>query len=129
MQFNILITGGLYSNQAALSAWRFCQASLEAGHTINQVFFYQDAVLHGTQLSVPMLDEPDMVGLWAKTSEENNIDLFVCISAAERRGILGKAQHIEHGFSHWNLHSQYQIAGLGVLYDAAISSDRMVTFK
>lgn len=129
MQFNILITGGLYSSQAALSAWHFCQASLKAGHTIDQVFFYQDAALHGTQLSIPMQDEQDAVRLWAECASEYQIDLFVCVSAAERRGILGAEQIAEYDLGHANLHPQYQIAGLGVLHDAALSSDRMVTFK
>lgn len=129
MQFNILITGGLYSKQAALSGWHFCQAALKAGHTISQVFFYQDAVLHGTQLSIPMQDEQDVVALWADCSKQNNIDLFVCVSAAERRGILGDEQIAEYDLPNANLHPQYQIAGLGVLHDAALSSERMVTFK
>ena len=129
MQVNILITGGLYSSQASLSAWHFCQSAIKSGHIIRQVFFYQDAVLHGTNLSVPMQDEPDMVALWAEFSKKQETDLFICISAAERRGVLGKEQIAEYDLPEANLHPQYQIAGLGVLHDAALSSDRMVTFK
>lgn len=129
MQFNILITGGLYSTQAGLSAWQFARAAVSSGHTISQVFFYQDAVLHGTQFSVPMQDEVDVIALWAEFASEHQVPLMVCVSAAERRGVLSEPQAAEHGLEHFNIHPQYEIAGLGVLHEAAMMSDRMVTFR
>lgn len=57
MKINVLVTGGVYSNQAAYSAWRFCRAALAAGNQIEQVFFYQDGVTQSSTLTVPMDDE------------------------------------------------------------------------
>lgn len=129
MQINLLITGGLYNSQAAYSAYRFAQAALGSGHSISQVFFYQDAATHGTALSVPLSDEFDAVNTWADFSIEHNVALVACISAAERRGVLGQEQANEAGRGTHNLHPAYRVEGLGALYQASLEAHRTVTFK
>jgi len=56
MNFNIVVSGGMFDSQAGYSAWCFCQQALAAGHSIGQVFFYQQGVSHGSQLAVPLAD-------------------------------------------------------------------------
>jgi len=129
MQINILVTGGVYSNQAGYSAWQFCSAALTAGHHIAQVFFYQDAVSQGSVLTVPMDDEFDAPSRWVALSKQHGIKLVVCLSAAERRGLLNSDQAKEFAKPAANLHCQFEIAGLGALHQAALESDRMVTFN
>lgn len=129
MRLNILVTGSLYSSQCAFSAWQFCNASISADHTISQVFFYQDGVTQGTALSLPLADEFEPVAAWSKLAVDHDIELVVCVSAAERRGILGEEQAREFQKTAANLHPSFKVAGLGALHEASLDSDRTVTFK
>ncbi len=129
MNINVLVTGGLYSTQCAYSAWRFCRAAIEAGHKISQVFFYQDGVSQSTNLSVPLADEFDAVNQWAEFSAQHGCELVVCVSAGERRGVIGAEQAGEFGLPGSNMHAAFRVEGLGVLQAASLEADRMVTFK
>lgn len=129
MRFNILVTGALYSSQSGSSAVQFCKAALSAGHEISQVFFYQDGVQQANSLSTPLDDEFEPVNAWARLSRDYAVELVVCVSAAERRGVMGDEQALEFDKGHGNLHSAFSIAGLGALHEASLASDRTVTFK
>jgi len=129
MKFNVLVTGALYSAQTAYSALQFCRAAATSGHIVTQVFFYQDGVSQASDLSVPLADEYDAVSAWAKYSVDTGADLVVCVSAAERRGILGAEQAAEFEKANHNLHPAFKVEGLGVLHQACLASDRTVTFK
>lgn len=129
MNINILVTGGNFDSQAAYSAWRFCTAALRQGHLISQVFFYQSAVTVGSCLTEPLADEFNASEQWAEIAQDHGVDLVICVSAAERRGVLGEEQVRDLGKSVVNLHSAFSIKGLGALHEASLSSDRTVTFK
>lgn len=129
MKFNLLVSGNLYSSQSAYSALCFSQAAVADGHAISQVFFYQDGVSHANRLSMPLDDEFNALERWAEFAKQNSVPLVVCISAAERRGIMSDAQAGEYQLGHGNLKSGFSVAGLGALHEASLSSDRTVTFK
>lgn len=129
MKFNILVTGSLYSTQVGYSAVRFCHAAIAAGHTISQIFFYEDGVTQASTLSVPLSDEFDAATEWQELAKDYAIPLISCVSASERRGILSEDQAKENGKTAANLSSVFEIAGLGTLIDASLESDRTVTFK
>ena len=129
MTFNLLITGSVYSSQASYSAIRFCYAALAGGHRISQVFFYQDGVSQGSALTIPLADEFDAVKEWQMLKEKHSIDLVVCVSAAERRGVIGQEQAQEHGKENGSLHASFTVAGLGELHSASLESDRTISFK
>ena len=129
MIFNLFITGAVYSSQASYSALQFCRAALRSGHRISQVFFYQEGVTQGSNLTVPLADEFDSVKHWQDIAEQHSIDLVVCVSAAERRGILNTEQAAEHGHDTSNLHPSFSVAGLGDFHSASLQSDRTVSFK
>ncbi len=136
MNFNILVTGALYSSQSAYSALRFCRAAAAAGHSISQVFFYQDGVTQANQYSLPLDDEFDAVSSWVEFSEQTSTPLVVCVSAGERRGLMSEEQVLENHLgahsavgSNGSLHSRFTVAGLGALHQASLESERMVTFK
>ena len=129
MQFNILVHGPLYSSQSGYTALQFCKAAVADGHSVSQVFFYQDAVNQASALAVPLSDEYDAVSAWAEFAGQSGVDLVVCVSAAERRGVLNSEQATEHEKSAHNLHEAFRVEGLGVLHDASLSSERMVTFR
>lgn len=129
MNFNLIITGGIYSTQAAYSAIQFCRAAIKSGHSITQVFFYQDGVTQGNRLSVPLADEFDCVSQWSDLGKEFGISLIVCVSAAERRGVMNAEQADEYSLSAFNLHPDFSVAGLGELTTASLSADRTISFK
>lgn len=129
MKINLFITGGLYSTQCAYSASEFCHAALAAGHTISQVFFYQDGVSQASGLSVPLADEFDAVNTWADFSRQSGCELVVCVSAGERRGLVSTEQADEFELAGSNLHPAFRVEGLGVFQAASLESDRTVTFK
>ncbi len=63
-------------------AQRFARAAMAAGHRLRQVFFYQDAVL---VVSAGVSEE--LCGDWSRLASDAECPLYVCVSAAERRGI------------------------------------------
>jgi tRNA 2-thiouridine synthesizing protein D len=129
MTFNLLVSGALYSSQSAYSALRFSQAAVAEGHTISQVFFYQDGVSHASRLSMPLDDEFNALERWTEFAAQNSVPLVVCISAGERRGIMSDTQAAEYQLGVGNSHSGFSVAGLGALHEASLNSDRTVTFK
>lgn len=129
MKINLLVSGTLYSSQSAFSALRFCQSAVVNGHTISQVFFYQDGVTQASRLSMPLDDEFNALEEWTQFAEQNAVPLVVCISAGERRGLISDAQALEYQLGTGSSHSRFKVAGLGVLHQASLDSDRTVTFK
>ena len=117
MKIGILINEGPFTHQASDSAYRFAVAALAKGHEIYRVFFYKDGVNNANKLSEPQTDDRNLVSLWSELSEENDIDLVVCVAAALRRGI--KEDIVKDGF---------RISGLGQLVEAGIQADRLVVF-
>lgn len=129
MNINVLVSGAAYSTQSAYTALQFCYKAVAQGHTICQVFFYSDAVTQASNLIVPLGDEFNCIEEWAKFAQMHSTELVVCVSAAERRGILNEMQAGEFSKEASNLHPAFNVEGLGVLHDASLASDRTVTFK
>lgn len=124
--FAIAIHGGPYDSQAALSALRFSRAAVAGGHTIKRVFFYHDGVL--TALARETLqDEANPTELWRAFSEEAGVELTVCIAAALKRGVFDEREAKRYGVER-STADGFELAGVGQMVDAAISSDRTVTF-
>jgi tRNA 2-thiouridine synthesizing protein D len=128
MKFGIVINEGPYNHQASDSAYQFTKAALEKGHEIFRVFFYNDGVNNGTRYGVPPQDDRNITVQWSELAEKHNLDLVVCVAAAQRRGILDADEAKRHGKSGDNIAPGFRISGLGQLIEAGIQSDRLVTF-
>lgn len=128
MIFSLAIYAAPYSSQASDSAYRFAQALLENGHSLYRVFFYHDAVHTASSLTTPQQDETHFTRSWQSLAENHNIDLVVCIAAALKRGLLNQQEAARYEKPASNLASGFEISGLGQLVDAAVMSDRLVTF-
>ena len=87
MLFGILVNEGPYQHQASDSAYLFAQAAIEEGHTIFRVFFYHDGVNNGTRLATPPQDDRHIPNRWSELAEKHDIDLVLCVAAAQRRGM------------------------------------------
>lgn len=127
MIFSITIVSAP-SSQASYSAYRFAKALLEQGHSLYRVFFYHDSVYHGSDLNCSPQDENDLTMLWQQLQQAHNIDTVVCIAAAIKRGVLDTSEAERYEKQTHNLAQGFELAGLGQLVDAAVVSDRMITF-
>lgn len=128
--FIILVTGSPTASQAHLSAIRFANASLESGHKIASIFFYQDAVQVANRFTLKPQDEAQLQEQWIKLSQENEIELQVCVAAGNRRGIINGEEASQHQLDSSSIHSSFQVLGLGQLASALGQSDlKLVQFK
>jgi tRNA 2-thiouridine synthesizing protein D len=128
MKFGIQVNEGPYTHQASDSAYLFAKAALEKGHEIFRVFFYHDGVDNATRLTVPPQDDRHIVNRWAELGKQHDLDLVVCVAAAQRRGILDASEAKRAGKDADNLAEGFRISGLGQLVEAGIQCDRLVVF-
>ncbi len=128
MKFTIMVNEGPYQHQSADSALQFARAVLAQGHEIFRVFFYHDGVNNGTRLSVPPADDRLIQKEWSELSKENDLDLVLCIAAAQRRGIMDEDEAKRQGLDANNIIDGFHISGLGQLIEGGIESDRTVVF-
>jgi len=128
MKISIQINASPYQYQAADSAWHFIQAAIASGHQIYRVFFYHDGVYNAVHDSRPPGDERDIVKRWSSLHEEQGVDLVVCVSSAQRRGLLETSVARKVGGYENALANGFRIAGLGLLMEAVIDADRHICF-
>lgn len=128
MKFGILVNEGPYTHQASDSAYQFTKAALDKGHEIFRVFFYHDGVNNGTRLTVPPQDDRNIVNRWTELAKAHNLDLVVCVAAAQRRGLLDANEAKRNGKDADNIADGFRISGLGQLIEAGIQADRLVVF-
>jgi tRNA 2-thiouridine synthesizing protein D len=119
MKFAIQINEGPYQHQASDSAYMFAKAALEKGHEVNRVFFYHDGVYNSSRLTTPPQDDRHIVNRWADLAEKYDLDMVVCVAAAQRRGIVDEGEAQRNGKDAPNIHPKFRISGLGALVEAA----------
>ena len=128
MKFGILVNEGPYTHQASDSAYHFTAAALRAGHEVVRVFFYHDGVNNGTRLSVPPQDDRNISERWSALAQQYDVELILCVAAAQRRGMLDEDEARRAGKDGDNMAPGFQISGLGQLIDAGIQADRLIVF-
>ena len=128
MKFGILVNEGPYTHQASDSAYQFAKAALDKGHELVRVFFYHDGVNNGTRLTTPPQDDRNIVNRWSELSKKHNLDLVLCVAAAQRRGIADADEAKRNGKDADNIAEGFRISGLGQLIEASIMADRLVVF-
>ncbi|HEC27180.1 MAG TPA: sulfurtransferase complex subunit TusD [Gammaproteobacteria bacterium] len=128
MKLAIQINEGPYQHQASDSAYQFTRAALAKGHEIFRVFLYHDGVNNATRLAVPPQDDRNITQQWTKLQKEHDLDLVVCIAAAQRRGLLDEDEARRQGKDANNIAEGFRISGLGQLIEAGIEADRLVVF-
>jgi len=128
MKFSIMVNEGPYQHQASDTAYHFTKAAIEKGHEIFRVFFYHDGVNNGSRLTTPPQDERNIVKRWSELAEEHDLDLVVCVAAAQRRGIVDEGEMKRNGKDADNIAPGFRISGLGQLIEAGIEADRTMVF-
>lgn len=128
MKYGIVVNEGPYTHQASDTAYQFARAALDKGHEIFRIFFYHDGVNNGTRLATPPQDDRDIVNRWSELAKEYDLDLVLCVAAAQRRGIADADEAKRNGKDADNIAPGFRISGLGQLIEAGIQSDRLITF-
>lgn len=128
MKYSIAIYTSPWSSQASETAYQFACAAINLQHEIYRIFFYMDGVQNTTTLAVAPQDEIDIPARWSKFINEHNIDAVVCVAAALKRGILDQTEAKRYEKPSHNMNHNYELSGLGQLVDAAMESDRFISF-
>ena len=128
MKATLLIHSAPISSRAPYQALQFARAWLAAGHTLERVFFYSDAVLTGANTAAPPRDEFDAQSEWQVFAKQHKVDLVVCIAAALRRGVCSQEEASRFNRPSSNLGDHFRLGGLGELVEATLKSDRTVSF-
>jgi tRNA 2-thiouridine synthesizing protein D len=104
MKFGIVINEGPYQHQASDSA-----------------FFF-------TKVASPPQDDRHIPNRWSELGKEHDIDLVLCVAAAQRRGIVDPDEMKRHKKDANNIAENFRISGLGQLIEAGVQADRLITF-
>lgn len=128
MKISVQVSEGPYNHEASVTAINYVKAAVEAGHDIFRVFFYHDGVNNGTNFATPPQDDMNIQKTWSELAAAHDIDLVVCVAAAQRRGIVDEGEMTRNKKSGQNIMDGFRISGLGQLIEAGIESDRLITF-
>jgi tRNA 2-thiouridine synthesizing protein D len=128
MRYAIQVNSSPYQSNIGFSAYRFIKAVLAEGHEVIRVFFYHEGIYHAVKTNTPPDDEVNITRLWSELAGQHKLDLLVCISAAQRRGLLSEDEAQRQGKQDNDLAAGFRIGGLGQWLEAVIEADRVVTF-
>ena len=104
------------------TAINLVRAAINNGVSVLGVFFYQDGVLNAAKnLSIPS-DEFQTLSQWQQLNSKYNVPLFLCITAAEKRGLTDELTNNELS----NIHQAFTVSGLGELVELTSNADRVV---
>ena len=128
MIYTVMVNEGPYQHQSSDSALQFTRAALAGGHKIFRVFFYNDGVNNGTRLAIPPKDDRQLQKEWSELAKEHDLDMVICIAAAQRRGLMDADEAKRQGLDTNNIIDGFHISGLGQLIEGSIQSDRTIVF-
>ena len=128
MKFAIQINTSPYQTTAGYTAYQFIQAAVSQGHEVFRVFFYHDGIYHAFKYATPPDDEIPFAVQWSELARQHQLDLVVCISAAQRRGLLCADEAGRQAKQDNDLAEGFRISGLGQLVEATLVADRFIVF-
>ena len=126
--FTLLVTSPAFDCQSSCTAYEFCRAALGKNHQIDSVFFYQQGVSSSNTFLTNHSDEVNLHQLWQNLALENTLTLNVCVTAANRRGVITKQDAEDADLNSFNLKAPFKSVGLGELISSLNASDRLVQF-
>lgn len=118
--FAVLIEGPVLQGQSVVSALRFMQQAVAAGHTLDSVFLYRDAVFAASACIDLPSDEPNLAVKLQQFCSQHQIPLLFCVTAAEKRGVCSSERQAAEG---------YLAAGLAEFAMRLAQVDKLVQFS
>ena len=129
MKFAIQVNTSPEHSNAGGTAYRFVESALSMGHDVFRVFFYHDGIFHALKYATPPDDERQLTRQWSELARVYGVDLVVCISAAQRRGLLSENEARRQGKRDNDLADGFRISGLGQWVEATLEADRLIVFR
>ncbi|WP_426370425.1 sulfurtransferase complex subunit TusD [Pseudocolwellia sp. HL-MZ7] len=117
------------SSYLTITAIDYINCAIDAGIDVVGVFFYQDGVLNASaNISIPN-DEYQTHKKWQTLNEKHAINLHVCITACEKRGLSDDLASEPNGqISLSNISQYFTVSGLGELVELTARADKVVQF-
>ena len=104
-------------SDSCMSLLNFAKATIKAGHSIDSIFLYQDAIWHASEHFVIAKDEVQLSDMWQEFVDDSKTPLLLCITAAEKRGLDIKNT------------GPFTVAGLAEFAMSVAKADKWVQFK
>lgn len=115
MKILLVVNDSPWGSTLSTTALRISRQALEAGHSLEGVFFRGDGVYHATGETETDAGTPDIFTSWAAMAEQAGTALLVCQSSSRRR--LGAPPA-----------APFREAGLVEFADLVAACDRVLTF-
>jgi tRNA 2-thiouridine synthesizing protein D len=128
MRYAIQVNSSPYQSNTGYSAYQFIKAALAQGHEVNRVFFYHEGIYHAFKHNTPPDDEINLTDSWGELAGKHNVDLLVCVSAGQRRGLLYADEAERRNKHDDDLANGFRIGGLGQWVEALLEADRVIVF-
>ncbi|QSA98524.1 sulfurtransferase complex subunit TusD [Methylococcus sp. EFPC2] len=122
MKYAIQVNYAPWQSQGLETAYQFIKAALARGHHIVRIFFYHDGVLNAG-----LWQPAEIRQRWTTLHRDHGIDMVLCISAAQRRGLVNPEVDMEAA-SACGMVEGFRVAGLALWVDACLQSDRVMVF-
>ncbi len=108
------------NNHLTETAYQLISQAVTQGINVIGVFFYQAGVLNASEhLAIPS-DEYPLLARWNTLSQQHQVPLYLCSTAAEKHGLLTDQENAKL------LSEAFTIAGLGELVELHASADHVV---
>ena len=112
-----------------ITAIDYINHAIKAGVNVVGVFFYQDGVLNASANIAIANDEYQTHKHWQKLNTEHGVNLHVCITACEKRGLSDDIDDtVNTEVTQSNISQYFTVSGLGELVELTAKSKRMVQF-
>ncbi len=128
MKYAIQINASPYHSTVSQIAFQFTKTALEQGHEIFRIFFYHEGIFNAFKYSKPLDDELNLSKQWSLLAHQYQLDLVVCISASQRRGLLSSDESDRQGKLDDDLADGFRISGLGQWVEGTLLADRFLVF-
>lgn len=115
-----MVTTPPFSN-LTVTAIDYIKTAIAAKIEVIGVFFYQDGVMNANKLITVASDEYLAIEQWQKLHCDHGINLHLCYTAAEKRGMSD-----DNEIS--SINENFMVSGLGELVELSSQADRVVQF-
>ncbi|QJC32582.1 sulfurtransferase complex subunit TusD [Enterobacteriaceae endosymbiont of Donacia dentata] len=132
MIFIILVTGAPFNTQNSYSAYLFVNAVIKKKNFVQSVFFYRDGVCNANKNVKFNEDEFNLIYSWEKLSRKYHINLYICITSAQKRGLIkdnyDQVKILNYQSDDNIINNRFKITTLGTLAKSILTCDRLVQF-
>ncbi|MEY4767758.1 MAG: sulfurtransferase complex subunit TusD [Pseudomonadota bacterium] len=128
LKYAIQINASPYASDSSWIAYQFVQTVLTLNHQIYRIFFYQEGIYHAFRYAQPPENEFSLTEQWSALAKSHDIDLVVCISAAQKRGLLSIEEAQRQQKVDQDLAEGFRISGLSQWVEAILIADRFLIF-